>query len=444
MSKKERKRKEQFHNNLEMSRRAFLGGTAGVMAASTVALTVPAKTAIAGPPTVITPHRHNPFGSASVRFVPTTEQNLGTSRIYGPIKRPSELDTGFNRAHQGHWGKDEGLKRTRFIAKHPLGAALSSTLMLMSTDPAVGAFADPAPNKLPIPDPERMSKHIKELAYFLRADDVGIGDIRHEGTYTERFRATPNNDGWFDFTSIVEDNSHHKYAIALLVDQDLRTFMGSTGYDGISGSQSFRSYLLTGYISVVMANYIRRLGYSARAHHARNYNQAVGPNLISAGMGEMSRMQDSVLHPRLGFRHKAAVVTTDMPLKVDLPIDFGGSEFCRVCRKCAEHCPVNAVSTNKEQNQYNGYYRWCSDMEKCTLFRIGNEDGSSCGRCVKVCPWNSKGDSWFHSAGVQMVSRFPSLSPILRDIDDIFGYGTEEVKEFKWWLEWPELYKYNF
>jgi hypothetical protein len=26
-------------------------------------------------------------------------------------------------------------------------------------------------------------------------------------------------------------------------------------------------------------------------------------------------------------------------------------------------------------------------------------------------------------------------------IDDMFGYGAEEIGRYKWWLEWPELYK---
>jgi reductive dehalogenase len=438
-----KKRKEQFHDKLEMTRRSFLGGT-GVLAASAALVTLRGREAHAATSNSVSAQLPDRYGSAHVALVPTTEKNLGSSRIIGPIKQISEKQTGFSRAALDEWGRAEAVKRSRFVGKYPLSAALNQTLAYLADDKIVGANVPPAPNKLPIPDPERMSKHIKELCYFLRADEVGIGVMRHHGSYSERLLSRPNPETrWFDYRTEVEDNSQHKYVIAVLIDQDLRTTLGSTGYDGISASQSFRSYSNTGFVSVILADYIRRLGYSARAHHARNYNMILAPNLISAGMGEQSRAQESIMHPRLGFRTKAAIVSTDLPLAPDTPIEFGGQEFCRVCKKCAEQCPAKAISTATEQDEYNGYMRWSGDVAKCTMFRIGNEEGAACGRCMKVCPWNNKEDSWFHAAGLNAAGRFPSVGgPILRDIDDIFGYGTEQIEEFKWWLEWPELYKY--
>ncbi len=434
-----KKRKEQFHSELDITRRAFLGGT-GVLAASAalVAMRGEAKAATSN---IISGQLPNPYGSAHVTPVPTTDKNLGTSRIVGPIQQVSEKQAGFSRAYLDEWGRAVAIQRTKFVGKYPLSAALSKTLSYMAADNIVSGT--PNPNKLAIPDPERMSKHIKELCYFLRADEVGIGVMRHHASYTERLIAKPNPETkWFDFSTKTEDNSSHKYVIAVLIDQDLRTLMASTGYDGISASQSFRSYSTSGFISVILAEYIRQLGYNARAHHARNYNMILAPNLISAGLGEQSRAQECIMHPRLGFRFKAAIVSTDLPLVPDSPIEFGGQEFCRVCKKCAEECPSKAISTNTEQDEYNGYMRWSGDTAKCTMFRVGNEEGSSCGRCMKVCPWNSKEDSWFHAAGLNAAGRFPAVDPILRDIDDLFGYGTEQIEEFKWWLEWPEMYKY--
>lgn len=266
--------------------------------------------------------------------------------------------------------------------------------------------------------------------------------MRHHASYTERMIAKPNDEGWYDFTFKKEDNSHHKYVIAVVIDQDLRTLLASTGYDGISASQSFRSYATSGFIAVIIADYIRSLGYSARAHHARNYNMILMPNLISAGMGEQSRAMDCVLHPRLGYRFKAAIISTDLPLLPDTPVEFGAQEFCRTCMKCAEECPSKAISMNKDQDEHNGYMRWSGDAAKCAIFRTSNEEGASCGRCMKVCPWNNKEDSFFHTMGLQASGRAPSVDSILRDVDDMFGYGTEQIEEFKWWLEWPELYKY--
>ncbi|MDR2503982.1 MAG: reductive dehalogenase [Deltaproteobacteria bacterium] len=434
-----KKRKEKFQKELEFSRREFLGG-AGILAASAALVNLKGMRGEARAANEITAQLPERYGSAHINYVPATEKNLGTTRIVGPIKQRRQAEDGFFRAVSGEFGEQSARNYFfHFVNKHPLSHALFKTLGHMAADNVVGG--EPAPEKLPIPDPERMSRHIKELGFFLRADDVGIGVMQHHASYSERFLAHPTPEGKIDISTPVEDNSHHKYVIAVLIDQDLRTMLGSTGYDGISASQSFRSYATSGFIAVIMADYIRMLGYNARAHHAENYNMILAPNLIAAGMGEHSRACDCVMHPRLGYRTKAAVVSTDLPLVPDTPIDFGGMEFCRRCKKCAEECPSKALSFETEQSEYNGYMCWPGDMAKCTLFRINNPQGVSCGRCMKVCPWNNKEDSFIHSGGLQLAGRVPGADGLLKDVDDMLGYGTEQIEEFKWWLDWPEMYK---
>jgi len=57
------------------------------------------------------------------------------------------------------------------------------------------------------------------------------------------------------------------------------------------------------------------------------YDVNVPPVLLLSGLGEMSRIGDSVIHPFLGPRFKAAVVTTDLPLLPDKPIEIGVQDF---------------------------------------------------------------------------------------------------------------------
>jgi len=378
---------------------------------------------------------------AGVRSLGYEEGWLGTSKIVGPIQRTSEIDIGFYKAARGLFGEEAKKQVARFIPKHPLGGAISSMRKFLATEEAVNG--PPAPEKLPIPDPERMTEHIKKTAKFLRADEVGVGLLPEYAIYTHKAPPLPlvlyeGKASLQDLTPVVND---HKYAIAILIDQDLYTTLGSTGYDGISGSQSMMAYLTAGLIACTLAAYIRNLGYSARAHHCANYQVVVPPVLISCGLGEMSRTGEAAIHPRLGFRHKAAVVTTNLPLVPDGPIDFGVREFCSKCKKCAEQCPSGAISFDEDQSEYNGYMKWVNSIEKCTQFRVGNREGSSCGRCMVVCPWNSKEDSWFHSAGTYVASLKSGMADsFLREIDDMFGYGVEVVEENRWWLEWPELY----
>ncbi|MEW6621959.1 MAG: reductive dehalogenase [Bacillota bacterium] len=377
---------------------------------------------------------------AIVKQLEISKGMFGTTEIVGEIKRISEDMHGFYQAAQGYYGEDAKNQIRRFIPKHPLGGAISRMRTFIASEDAVDGEANP--DKLSIPDPERMSEHIKKTGLFLKADAIGIGVLPKFALYTHKappiskvlYEGTASLD---DMTPVVND---HPYVIVILVDQDLYTLKGSTGYDGISGSQSMMSYLTSGMIACCLAGYIRNLGYNARAHHCTNYQLVGTPCLISAGLGELSRIGDSVLHPVLGVRHKMAAVTTDLPLMPDKPIDFGLRDFCSKCMKCAEECPAGAISMERDQTVFNGYKKWPHDIQKCTTFRVTNRDGSSCGRCLKVCPWNNKEKSWFHDVGKWAASKFGKQGHLLKEVDDMFGFGNEAIAEYRWWLEFPELY----
>ncbi|MCG1025879.1 MULTISPECIES: reductive dehalogenase [Dehalobacter] len=385
------------------------------------------------------------YGGASVRYAEHNDQWLGTSQIVGEVQNISEYDNGFTMAIRGELGE---IPRWNYVTqgkRDPMASGLGFAISFLSTDKAVEGPAPPRAEKLPVPDPEIMSKHIKDTCYYLRADEVGIGKMPAYAYYSHRISPTHGDyaTGKIDPNLLMEEipvTERLPYVICVAVEQHLETWLASTGYDGIAKSQSYRAYHATANITVMLAQYIRSLGYRARAHHFANYASVMGPILIACGMGELTRTGDCVAHPRMGFRNKVAAVTTDLPLVPDKPIDFGMLDFCRVCRKCSENCPGEAISFDEEPVKYNGYLRWNSDFRKCAAFRTGNQEGFSCGRCVKVCPWSSKEDSWFHEAGVWIGSKGKQSASLLKQIDDMFGYGTEEITKYKWWLEWPELF----
>jgi len=280
-----------------------------------------------------------------------------------------------------------------------------------------------ARSKAPIPEePQVLTGHIKRLAYFLRADIVGICRLPQWAVYSHDKDGNP-----------VELN--HEFAIVVVVDQDYETMNGSTGSDWISNSQSFRSYSSTAFIACIIANYIRRLGYPARAHHARDYQVVMPPLLLSAGIGEISRA-GIVLNPFLGLRFKAAAVTTDLPLVPDKPVDFGLQEFCQKCMKCATECPSQALPMG-DMVTHNGYEVWKLDVERCTKFRITNPKGAGCGTCIKACPWN-KPRGWIHDFVRWMIGHAPFLDKLILKMDDIWGYGKQNKKD-KWWFDLEDV-----
>ncbi|MDP2877292.1 MAG: reductive dehalogenase, partial [Holophaga sp.] len=307
-----------------------------------------------------------------------------TTRIEdGQVPRVDERDGGFYRAGQGEFGPTVEREYGRFMDKYALSASLLHMSKMLGQEDMVDG--DVREGMAPgLDNPIANARHIKELAYFLRSDAVGICELPPYAVFTHsRIDGSP-----------IE--LKHKYAIAILVDQDWKTSAAFDGRDWISNSMSFLAYSNSGFIACVIADYLRRLGVPARAHHAKNYQVLVPPILVWAGLGEMSRMGDVVINPFLGPRFKAAIITTDLPLAIDKPIDFGLQDFCSKCKKCARECPSGAISDG-DKIFSNGYEKWQVDVEKCTSFRCSNQYGSGCGTCIKVCPWN-KPDTRFHQA----------------------------------------------
>jgi reductive dehalogenase len=230
----------------------------------------------------------------------------------------------------------------------------------------------------------------------------------------------------------------HKYAIAILIDQDYGTAQAAVGNDWISGAMNFLSYSTSGFIARILAEYIRRLGYPAMAHHALNYHVVVPPILLWAGLGEMCRVGDIVLNPFRGIRYKAAIVTTDMLLVVNKPIDFGLQDFCARCEKCAKYCPSGSIPFRANAKiMHNGYEKWANNVDACTKARVGNQAGSSCGVCISVCPWN-KPFTPFHRTMEWTMRNVPAARRFAVWGDDLMGYGQPKPED-KWWFDLEDI-----
>lgn len=360
-----------------------------------------------------------PFPMHAVKRVETPTTRIDESKI----TRVREREAGFCKAAAGDYGPRLQKEFRRFVPKHPISGAIA----WMRDNMMPFRDGNMAPATAPIPeDPLAIARHIKETAYFLRADGVGICELPPYAVYSHKFSFKNMAAGE------IPTELDHRYAIAILVDQDERTNQAFSGSDWISNSMSMMSYATSGFIAITLAEYIRRLGYPARAHYAPYYDIVVPPVLLLAGLGEMCRMGDTVLHPFMGPRFKAAVVTTDLPLAPDKPIDFGLQAFCAACKKCARECPSGAISSGGKV-MTNGYEKWPLDVQKCTTMRVGNQHGSGCGTCIKVCPW-SKPYTPFHRA-VNWTMRHVGPARKLGILgDDLLGYGKPDYRN-KWWFD---------
>ncbi len=330
----------------------------------------------------------------------------------------------FTRPMFGDMGERVREERARFINKYPLAAAMEDIVQTL----VPLQDGDTAPEQAPgTDDPEAMARHLKALCYFMKVDIVGICEIPEYAWYSHDGEGKP----------VAAD---HKYAIVLVFDQGYETMEGASGDDWISGTQSYRAYLEGQVTGSVVANYIRRLGYDARCHSARKGQLQQIPLMLLAGLGELSRIGELVLNPFIGPRSKTAVISTNLPLAVDQPIDFGLQAFCEKCYKCARECPCQAIPYG-DKILFNGYEIWKPDVETCAKYRITNQKGSACGRCMKTCPLNKlmtpdaplllRLAKW---CGIHAWSLKPLLNRIAIWLDDRLGHGRR-VPGQKWWLD---------
>ena len=290
---------------------------------------------------------------------------------------------------------------------------------------ALGAFTllqdgEPAAEKTRL-DPQKAAELVKATSYFLGLDAVGISRCPDWTWYSHDARGEP----------IVPEHDH---AISMIVDQGYETMEGSSGDDWIAVAQSMRAYLRFSLLGGVIARQIRNLGYKAKAHSVMDGEVLQPPLLLLSGLGEVSRIGEVILNPFLGPRLKSGVVTTDLPMASDKPIDFGLQKFCESCNKCARECPSGAITAGPKL-MFNGYEIWKSDSQKCTTYRITTPGGAMCGRCMKTCPWNLEGlfaEKPFRWAAMNM----PGAAPLLAKLDDYVENGSlNPVKKWWWDLE---------
>ena len=323
----------------------------------------------------------------------------------------------FARAQFGDMGKalQENAKGGLFARKAAPSTAqrrpMGAFVLLQDGTPAEEIAANTT-------DAVRNSENIKAASYFLGIDAVGISRCPTWVWYSHDAIGTPIT-------------PTHDQAISMIIDQGYETMEGASGDDWISVAQSMRAYLRFALLGGVIAKHIRNLGYSAKAHTNLDGEVLQPPLLLLSGLGEVSRIGEVILNPYLGPRLKSGVITTDMPLAHDKPIDFGLQKFCESCNKCARECPSGAITAGPKL-MFNGYEIWKSDSQKCATYRITTPGGAMCGRCMKTCPWNLEGlfaEKPFRWAAMNL----PATAPFLARLDDAVGNGGLNTTKKWWW-----------
>ena len=176
------------------------------------------------------------------------------------------------------------------------------------------------------------------------------------------------------------------------------------------------------------------MGYPARAHCHGKYEVNPIPLAVNAGLGELGR-HGMLIHEEYGSRLHLSVVTTDLPLMVDEPVDMGVEDVCRVCMKCAHTCPTYSIPFG-EKMVINGVEKWAINVETCYKGKLANRGlYTNCLICTTSCCYN-KHSAWWHTLAGWLLVKLPIplrpfyIKPLLW-MDDLI-WGKKPCLHMKW------------
>ena len=256
-------------------------------------------------------------------------------------------------------------------------------------------------------DPKELSEYIKKWFKQIGAISVGITALKDHHIYKIKGRGKDYGKKF---------NLKHPTAIVFTVEMDKN--MIDHAPDAETVTESSQQYFRSAAFAAQLTLFIRNLGYSAKPHFDGNYDLLCTTVARDAGLGELGRMGLLMSH-EIGPRVRIAVVSTDIPLVYDKRKQSPSMiEFCKICKKCADNCPTNAIFFDNIKED-RGTKRWTINHEAC--FTYWNVIGTDCAKCIQVCPY-SHPDNFMHNLIRKGINNSKLFAKAALKADDLF-YG---------------------
>jgi ferredoxin len=289
-------------------------------------------------------------------------------------------------------------------------------------------YSAPNPQKIEVPDPAAMSEEMKRVSRLFGADDVGITAFDPRWHFTDNFSIKTLTQKRYEFP---DDLPNVIVIVTAMHYEAVKCYPSATAGIAVGHGYSKDCELVQS-----IATYILNLGYRAIAS-VNDSSQAI-PYAIQAGLGEYGR-NGLLITKDFGPRVRIGRIHTDMPLAHDRPVRFGVQQFCdTTCRRCADACPPQAISHEAPtaevptQSQMKGIRKWQVHPERC--FKFWANQGTECGICMRVCPYNKDISRWWKRLYYRFWQRL-AASPLKRAalwLDVALGFG-KRMKPSEYW-----------
>lgn len=329
----------------------------------------------------------------------------------------------------------QGILMGYFHTAKPSPSSLARVIAEKVKSYGVGkvTMASPPPEgeKIDISDPKRLTRDIKNAAIYFGADLVGICKLDRRFIYTHTYQLL---DSEYNPQEVPEE---YQYAIVMGFGEDYNMLKYFPTY--IADAETSYGYSRMAITNHYMTKFIQFMGYKAIDCTTNDVAMTI-PMAMQAGFGELGR-NGLLVTPEYGPRVRVSKVLTDLPLVPDTPIDFGVTEFCSKCERCAETCPSHAIirgeriTTGHNVSNVTGELKWPINAERC----IGQwaAIGKPCTICIGVCPFNKPGN-WFHWSVRWLVDNVRWADSFYVRMDKLLGYG-KPAKADDFWDKWQPL-----
>jgi epoxyqueuosine reductase len=163
-----------------------------------------------------------------------------------------------------------------------------------------------------------------------------------------------------------------------------------------------------------LAEWLRAQGYRARPEPFEGESLVIHYG-VAGGLGQLG-LNGQLLTPHAGSRCRLNMLTTNAPLELDEPVDFGIEGVCDRCQICVRRCPVGAIPNHR--SEHRGVVKAKLNTKRCLPLMVKTE---GCSICMKVCP----------------IQRY-GLPAVLDEYDrsgQILGKDTDDLEGYDWILD---------
>jgi reductive dehalogenase len=294
-----------------------------------------------------------------------------------------------------------------------------------------------------VSDPETVARDIKKVAQYVGADLVGICKLDKRWVYSHSYDGEGPS-GALGNTPVVEGDHKQQeipdecqYAVVMGFGEDYNMMKYYPSW--IAHTDTSMGYSRMAISNMYLSAFIRSMGYRAIDCSTNDVARTI-PMAMQAGLGDIGR-NGLLITPEFGPRLRISKVITDLPLVSDTPIEFGVTEMCEVCKKCADLCPSQSIMhearTTEPRNISNsgGVLKWPVNAETCRAY--WGKMNRPCTTCISSCPYN-KPYNWFHRSVQWFTDHARWGDWLYAKMDDWLGYGKPEDPE-NFWEEWKPL-----